>query len=188
MYGRDSRESFDGDDEWLDDVDSPNVLWLTGCPGAGKSTIASSLISRLTERGRLGSHFFFKRGDITLSDPTAVWRTVAYDLALFSPIFAENLVEMLKGRTILHKRPDVALHFKFLVEIPLNKSYDHSSTHPIPVVVINALDEYNLEGPQGGVLYTHPRVSMESMKTLWSSQRVSMDSMRTPRRLHGDSM
>jgi hypothetical protein len=56
---------------------------------------------------------------------------------------------MLKGRMILHKRPDVALHFKFLVEIPLNKSYDHSSTHPIPVVVIDALDKCNSEGPQG---------------------------------------
>lgn len=136
-------------DQWLDDVNAPNVLWLNGCPGVGKSAIASSLISRLTDRRRLGSSFFFKRGDIMLSDPAAVWRTIAYDLAQHSTTFADNLVEILKGRTILHKRPDVALHFKFLIEIPLTKSYDKSSSRDVPVIVIDALDECNSEGPRG---------------------------------------
>ena len=31
-------------DHWLDDVDAPNVLWLSGSPGAGKLTIVSSLV------------------------------------------------------------------------------------------------------------------------------------------------
>jgi len=137
-------------DQWLDDVNAPNVLWLHGCPGVGKSALASTLISRLTERRRLGSSFFFKRGDIMLSDPAAVWRTIAYDLAQHSTTFADNLVEILKGRTILHKRPDVALHFKFLIEIPLTKSYDQSdSSRDVPVIVIDALDECNSEGPRG---------------------------------------
>jgi hypothetical protein len=137
-------------DQWLDDVNAPNVLWLQGCPGVGKSALASTLISRLTERRRLGSSFFFKRGDIMLSDPAAVWRTIAYDLAQHSTTFADNLVEILKGRTILHKRPDVALHFKFLIEIPLTKSYDQSdSSRDVPVIVIDALDECNSEGPRG---------------------------------------
>jgi hypothetical protein len=50
----------------------------------------SSLVSRFTERGQLGANFAFKRGDITLSDPTAVWRTVAHDLARYEA-FARHL-------------------------------------------------------------------------------------------------
>lgn len=30
---------FEEIDTWLDDVDAPNVLWIVGCPGSGKSTI-----------------------------------------------------------------------------------------------------------------------------------------------------
>jgi len=66
-------EIFEEIDQWLNDRDAPNILWLSGSPGAGKSTIASTLVSKLTERRQLGSRFFFKRGDITLSDPASVW-------------------------------------------------------------------------------------------------------------------
>jgi pantothenate kinase-related protein Tda10 len=51
---------------WLNDFQAPNILWLGGSPGAGKSTIASTLVSQLAELGRLGSSFF---GDVALSDP-----------------------------------------------------------------------------------------------------------------------
>jgi hypothetical protein len=69
-------------DKWLNcaDASEPNILWLSGGPGAGKSAIASSIVSKLSERCRLGSHFFFRRGDVALSDPAVLWRTMAYDL------------------------------------------------------------------------------------------------------------
>ena len=128
-------------DAWLDDVDVPNVLLIAGSPGAGKSAIASSLVSRLIKRRRLGSRFFFKRGDVTLSDPAVLWRSMAYDLAQHDPTYAENLVEAVKGRSVLHGMPDVALHFKVLIEEPFTKSYTDSTHHTVPVIIIDALDE-----------------------------------------------
>jgi ABC-type dipeptide/oligopeptide/nickel transport system ATPase component len=83
-------------DAWLLDISAPNLLWIKGCPGSGKSTIASSLISRLMRRRRMGSSFPFKREDIVLSDPAAVWRTIAHDLARYDTSFASILVEVLK--------------------------------------------------------------------------------------------
>ena len=114
-------------DQWLADADAPNVLWLDGPPGSGKSTIASSLISKLTELRRLGSSFAFKRGDVMLSNPSAVWRTVAHDLASNDAAFAKHLVEVLKGRRST-LGPDIT-HFEHLIKGPFTNSYNHSQPH-----------------------------------------------------------
>lgn len=126
-------------DEWLDDSNSPNILRIIGSPGAGKSAIASSLETRLRRRYRLGSCFFFRRGDMTMNDPTAVWRTVAYDLARFDTVLTDELARVLdEEKRVDVGRPDIASHFKFLVAEPLTKFQDHFSTLPAPV---DALDE-----------------------------------------------
>jgi hypothetical protein len=141
-----TREStFEEIDKWLADVDNPNILWLSGSPGAGKSTVASSMVSRLTERRKLGASFFFRREDVTLNDPATLWRTMAYDLSQHDLAFANNLVEALKDNRVDLKRPDIDLHFKHLIEEPLMKTYKHSTP---PVIVIDALDECDADNSQ----------------------------------------
>src|SRR6266478_4418289 len=54
---------------WLENQQAPNILLLSGCPGAGKSTIASTLVRNLAEMGVVFSEFFCKRGDAALSNP-----------------------------------------------------------------------------------------------------------------------
>lgn len=132
-------EVFKEIDQWLDDVDAPNILWLCAGPGAGKSTIASSLVSRLMACRRLGSSFFFRRSDVSLSNPAALWRTVAHDLAKYSPTFAKALIEILEEKRVDPGRPDIALHFQFLLREPLIKVYN--SFPVVPVIIIDALDE-----------------------------------------------
>lgn len=155
---------FDAIDQWLVDTDAPNVFSLIGCPGSGKSTIASSLVSKLTERRRLGSSFAFKRGDVTLSDPTTVWRTVAYDLARYDTTFAEHLVDVLKKGSVDLGRPDIALHFKYLIQQPLVNSYNRSPPHAIPIIVIDALDECGSDSSQVG----QRRMLLDTIRQ-WSS-------------------
>jgi NACHT domain len=132
-------------DDWLDDASEPNILWLSGSPGAGKSAVASSMVSRLAARRRLGSNFFFRRGDVALSDPAALWRTVAYDLTTRDPDYASAVVEVLKEGRVDPKWPDIDLHFKFLIEEPMMKNYRYSIP---PVIVIDALDECDSERSQ----------------------------------------
>ena len=110
---------FEKVDSWLLDVNAHNILWISGSPGVGKSTIASSLVSMLEGRGRLGASFFFKRGDAALSDPGVVWRTVAFDLAESDPAVARRVVANLKGKKVNPRRPDIELHFQYMVEDPL---------------------------------------------------------------------
>jgi hypothetical protein len=122
-----------------------NILWISGSPGAGKSAIASSLVSSLTQRGRLGSSFFFKRGDAVLSDPAALWRTVASDLAQFHPNLKNGAIEFLNRPNF--RQSDIMLHFECMIAELLVKNELLLSPAP-PVVVIDALDECGSDDSQ----------------------------------------
>jgi hypothetical protein len=157
--------------DWLCDHQAPNILWLGGSPGAGKSTIASTLVSNLQQTGRLGSSFFCKRDDIALSDPASCWRTIAFDLAQCDAVIAKRIMENIKGRKVDPERADIELHFTHLIEDPLRAAwesrvetltglhtdmvdderfkardrqaddYDRRLITVLPVVVLDALDE-----------------------------------------------
>ena len=157
------KDIFKGIGQWLDDIDAPNVLWLRGSPGAGKSTLASSLISTLSSQRRLGSSFCFRREDVPLSDPAVLWRTVAYDLAKFDLAFSTNLIQILKTGVVDPSRPDIASHFQYLIQEPLMKTYDDSSPSTIPVIVFDALDECGSDRSQ-----TTQRGILLNTLTKWS--------------------
>src|SRR5580704_17654673 len=63
-------------DIWIKDFDKPNILWIYGSPGAGKTTISSTIASKYS-----CAKFFFRRDVAQLRDPTRIWRSVAFDLA-----------------------------------------------------------------------------------------------------------
>ena len=149
-------------DDWLVDTQAPNVLLLTGSPGAGKSALASTLVSKLQEVGRLGASFSCKRDDVALGDPAACWRTVAFALAQFDPAIAKRIAENIRGRKVDPGRADIVLHFKYLIEDPLREAW---RTHLdnlagagttdgagfiacFPVVVLDALDECGSDSSQ----------------------------------------
>lgn len=139
------KDEFQTLDSWLDDSTAPNILWISGSPGAGKSAIASSLVSSLSQRERLGSSFFFERGHTSFSDPSVVWRSVANNLAKFDPKIKGDLVDFLKGPGF--RNADIVLHFKRLVMMPLVKNEQALSAKP-PVVILDALDECGSDDSQ----------------------------------------
>ncbi|EGN92374.1 hypothetical protein SERLA73DRAFT_117440 [Serpula lacrymans var. lacrymans S7.3] len=133
---------------WLDQPgdaqEGKNILWITGSPGAGKSAIASSLISKLRADRRLGGSFTFRRGDTVLSDPAALWRTVAFDLARFDPDVASAVITALKEGSVDPQRPDIAAHFDILIKESLERMNEKlvAQQNPrYPVVIVDALDE-----------------------------------------------
>jgi hypothetical protein len=151
---------FEEIDGWLDDFDAPNILWISGSPGSGKSAVASSLVSELIKRQRLASHFFCKRDHACLGDPAVLWRTVASDLARFHPGVKYILLEFLKKTNF--RDTDISLHFDCLIVEPLAKNRDRLSAHS-PVIVLDALDECGSDESQSA----QRRILLKTI-ALWS--------------------
>ncbi|KAK4071522.1 hypothetical protein Purlil1_13413 [Purpureocillium lilacinum] len=125
--------------EWAHDPNAEDVFWLNGMAGTGKSTIARTVARDLAHNHRLGASFFFKRGETDRAGMSKLFPTLAADLASNIPTIAPHLkdtIETCPG--ILRK----SAHEQFdkLVWQPLSMLASDSSS-PIPVVVLDALDE-----------------------------------------------
>jgi NACHT domain len=125
---------------WTTDFDAPNILWLKGHPGVGKSAIATSIVEQLRGAERLGSCFFFQRQQVTVMTTQALWRTVAYDLGRQYPTIRKYLLAALKADEAIPDIVDVDKLFRQLIQGPIMAS-EELPTQRSPVVVIDALDE-----------------------------------------------
>lgn len=131
---------------WVCSPNAPNILWIKAAPGAGKSAIASSLVRLLgIHKQRLGSSFFFRRQESTVTTTRALWRNVAHDLARH-PTIRKHLAAKIKKGHIDLTTPNIGEFFHQLIEEPLLRVGSISSDQS-PVIVVDALDECGgLEG------------------------------------------
>ncbi|KAJ6557605.1 hypothetical protein B0H19DRAFT_118944 [Mycena capillaripes] len=126
-----------------DDRTEGSFLWLYGCAGIGKSSIAQSFAATCQEKGILGATFFFKRGDPGRGNWKGLIPTLAYQLAasvgelhgaIRSAVENDKLVV---GQTMRHQ-------FQKLLIAPFEQT---SLTIP-PILVVDGLDECEDHGVQ----------------------------------------
>ncbi|KAG8947586.1 hypothetical protein FRC04_010636 [Tulasnella sp. 424] len=122
---------------WIDDPDSPSIFWLSGMAGIGKSTIAQTVAELEENKHRLGASFFFSRDDVERRDPSLVYPTIAYQLAIFDDTLKQSVVRALE------QDPEVAFlmmkrQFEQLIAEPLKSIKKPGGTI---VFVLDALDE-----------------------------------------------
>jgi NACHT domain len=159
------RDIFARIDNWVADPAAPNILWVKGYPGIGKSAIASSLVERLRLSKRLGSSFFFQRERSTVMTPNALWRVIAYDLARQYTSIRKHLAVALEAdETIIHA-VNIDKLFRLLIQEPLLASKE-IPVERSPVIVIDALDEC------GGLDGSHSDDRKNLMRTLESWSRL----------------
>jgi NACHT domain len=150
-------------DRWIEDLYTPNILWLRGHPGVGKSAVAASVVERLQASRRLGSSFFFQRNTAVLTTPAALWRTVAFDLARKYPDMRRIIVAKLSADEIGPNVANVNVLFRHFIHEPLTVSMDIPRGR-LPVVVVDALDECG--GFDGR--YSNHRTSLLQTLKSWS--------------------
>ena len=127
-------------------TDSPNMIWIRGSPGVGKSALAASITTRLQDQKRHVIWFRFDRTQSTTITTEALWRVVACGLAHRYPSLHQQLAQ---GNTELSSS-NIDRLFEMLIEKPLS-TLDGVSHEELPVIVIDALDEcgglrYDLSG------------------------------------------
>ncbi|CCO36997.1 hypothetical protein BN14_11147 [Rhizoctonia solani AG-1 IB] len=129
---------------WSHDPGAPNIYWMNGMAGTGKTTIAYTFSESLKARKTLGASFFCSRASGECRDVGRIIPAIAYQLARYSRPFQVTLTHILGNdpdigtQTITHQ-------FERLIKEPLA-----SVKNAIPtglVIVIDALDECsNTEG------------------------------------------
>ncbi|CCO36139.1 Vegetative incompatibility protein HET-E-1 [Rhizoctonia solani AG-1 IB] len=130
--------------DWSHDPDAPNIYWMNGMAGTGKTTVAYTFSESLKARKTLGASFFCSRTSGECRDVGRIIPTIAYQLARYSRPFQVTLTHILGNdpdigtQTITHQ-------FERLIKEPLA-----SVKGAMPsglVIVVDALDECsNTEG------------------------------------------
>ncbi|KLO08319.1 WD40 repeat-like protein [Schizopora paradoxa] len=133
--------------EWLDNADSEKkILWIVGAPGAGKTTIATSIINELETRPY--AKFFAKRDTPALSNARHIWPSIAFSLAEKHDGVKAGLMLALRDKRNTDVQDNTAyVQFENFVKGPLEMDLKESGSRPLrtayPIVIIDALDECN---------------------------------------------
>ncbi|KAF8736526.1 WD domain, G-beta repeat, partial [Rhizoctonia solani] len=125
-------------DQWSADRTKPNVFWMNGMAGTGKTTIAYTFAQSLKTRGALGASFFCTRTSDECRDVGRIIPTIAHQLALYSPSFRSALLRVLEQEPNI-KSQSIDSQCERLIKEPLSKA--KSGMTKGLVVVIDALDE-----------------------------------------------
>jgi len=128
--------------EWVKETDStkaPSVYWLTGLAGLGKTTIAYTICEKLKSAGIPSVSFFCSR-QLDSKNSKLLITTICRDLAELFSSFASELLPVLESNSkIVHAW--LPLQMEELFANPWKISLPHRKCLPVPVVVVDALDE-----------------------------------------------
>jgi len=121
---------------WLHDLNEPNIFWLSGSPGSGKTTIASTVVA---DFHCFSGQFFFSRDEAELQDPDNLWRRIALDLSLGSNDLKKSIAQALETQKANIRGLDISMQFEHLIAKPLQHTFG-TSVEPL-LIVVDALDE-----------------------------------------------
>ena len=113
------------------------LLWLKGVAGSGKSTLSTTIVHALQEQGRLGAFVFFSRDVEERSQPANVIRTIAYQLASFSPVIRTAIAQAIDTTPRITQS---ALRFQF-TKLLIEPLRTLPATGGPVVLILDALDE-----------------------------------------------
>ncbi|KIL63115.1 hypothetical protein M378DRAFT_55838, partial [Amanita muscaria Koide BX008] len=120
------------------DATAPQVLWLSGPAGTGKSAIAHSVARWwMEEHGGIGSCFCFNRQATTRHE--RLFPTIALDLAARIPALKNSLNKLITSQPALATTADVTQQWRKLLQEPLT-NIPGGIAEPV-LIVIDALDE-----------------------------------------------
>ncbi|KAI6103255.1 hypothetical protein EDD16DRAFT_307449 [Pisolithus croceorrhizus] len=137
---------------WIHDTNEsvPRILWLNGQDGAGKSTIAHTVVRWFTDTGGLGACFCFARDRLAERREERIFTTIARDLARGDPAFGRALADAVSKDRSLKTTYDVSLQWQRLILEPFSRISRELVGNV--VVLIDDLDESGPDTSRSHVL------------------------------------
>ena len=133
-------------EEWATDEAAPNVCWLNGMAGTGKTSIAHTLSERLDEKQMLGASFFCSRSaSEQVRDPSLIVPTIAYTLSRASPLLRSAMSQIIEDEPDVGSLHVVSKQFRLLL-VNTIKAVLGPSAKTYKIVIIDALDECTKPG------------------------------------------
>ncbi|RGP70149.1 vegetative incompatibility het-e-1 [Fusarium sporotrichioides] len=131
---------------WVKDTteQSKTVFWLNGMAGTGKSTISRTISQLLSQDGRLGATFFFKRGEADRGGISKMMPTIAHQLVMNQPALRPYVHAAVRDNPTITSK-SVSKQFNALVSGPLEKGSGDFPSNSSIAIVIDALDECGSE-------------------------------------------
>ncbi|TFK66583.1 hypothetical protein BDN72DRAFT_799737, partial [Pluteus cervinus] len=120
---------------------SPQLFWLTGIAGTGKSTVAESVFRMLSSEEILGAYFTCKRDHAELHNALNVLPTICYHLGIANPQYGQLIANE------FHENPSFGMglgHMQTQFEVLFTQCIKQLSAHEVPksqCIIIDALDE-----------------------------------------------
>lgn len=129
--------------DWLENSRKPNILWMSGAPGAGKSDVATRLARRFSESDL---HLCAKLAGEG-RDPRQVWQTLAYELAGLHAGLKGSIMEVLSAKSDSHYSRTASVEDQFY-ELVVGVLQNQQCLSV--VVILEALDKYLTEDDEHG--------------------------------------
>ncbi|KAK7050655.1 WD40-repeat-containing domain protein [Favolaschia claudopus] len=133
---------------WFSNSQGPQIFWLSGLGGTGKTAISHTVCKALHSEGHLGASFFFSRDEADRRRVAFIIPTIAFQLAAVNVSYRRKLVD------VLREHPDAAFHAQQsqMTQLLLEPLKKVPSFGPY-LIVLDALDECDRErGVEGGDL------------------------------------
>ncbi|PPQ83541.1 hypothetical protein CVT26_004260, partial [Gymnopilus dilepis] len=129
--------------QWaLRSVDSPNVVWLHGPAGVGKTAIAVSFAEMLVKQEKLAASFFFPRDDLRNLKRSFV-ASLAYQMCFTIPELAQHIAEAAERNPMIFGQ-SLETQMKELIVQPVLSS--NLPAYASWIIIIDGLDAYDSSG------------------------------------------
>ncbi|KAF6749720.1 hypothetical protein DFP72DRAFT_1013926 [Ephemerocybe angulata] len=127
---------------WIQSRDDPRrLLYMTGPAGAGKSAIQQTVAERCSSLGTLAASFVFAAADDSRNDALPVVATLAYQLALASPILRSTIITAISNDPHIFNR-SIKKQMMTLIVNPAQRHRAAFETDEPPfAILIDGLDE-----------------------------------------------
>jgi hypothetical protein len=149
--------------EWIEDPNGPQIFWLRGMAGTGKSTISRTFAAASHDRTRLitgeplpnnlclGASFFFNQYEPLRNNAKRLFTTLAWSMAGVIPSLKALVCDAIdKNPRIGDELPEN--QWKYLIYQPLLELETQILSPLTLIVVIDALDECKPESDLGLIL------------------------------------